>query len=150
MARPANRAAPFEFDRHAGGSFAPPLDARTLERYYDLALTAEPEVRDAVRKLCETANAYLSVKNDPAHEGKVPAPVRYHPSGYGEIRALPGAAVLALDPHVPYPRELEYLKGLFETIPADAQGALRDAAHHLLWYAAELCLDRHPITTDTL
>ncbi len=139
----------FEFDRHVGGSFAPPLTVPELERYHDLALTAEPEVRDAMTRLCEMTEAYLSVKVHKPDGKDVPAPVRFHPSGYGEIKALPGDAVQTLDPHVPYARELEYLKGLFDTIPA-AQKALRDAAHHLLWYAAELCLDRHPITTDTL
>ncbi len=36
-----------------------------------------------------------------------------------------------------------------EVVDAKAK-ALRDAAHHLLWHAVELCNDREPITSDKL
>jgi hypothetical protein len=126
------------------GSFAPRLDAAGVDRYRALAADAPPAVRDAMLPLCDAVAAYLGV-GDRAAGRAVP-----HPCGYGLIKKLPGDALESLDPHVPWPRELAALAEAFDGIDPAADKPLRDAAYHLLWYATELSLDRHPITADTI
>jgi len=48
---------------------------------------------------------------------------------------------------VPWQEEIDMLKVMFEKIPS---GAFRELAHHLLWYAQELCGDREPMTKESL
>lgn len=129
-----------------GGSFAPRLDAAGVDGYRALARSAGGDVGGAMLKLCDLVGAYLGLHgaDAPDHSGDP------HPSGLGFVRRLPEETVERLDPHVPWRREVKELSALFDTIDPAADKPLRDAAHHLLWYAAELTMDRHPITTDTL
>ncbi len=50
---------------------------------------------------------------------------------------------------VPWEHEVVALKELFGAIPV-AEAELRNAAHHLLWYVAELSMDREPLSADKL
>jgi hypothetical protein len=123
-----------------GGSFAPPLTAEKLVRFRELAQQAGPQPAEAMEKLCQMVEAHQRLA--PATEGGKP-----HSSGMGVIIPLKEETVAALDQHVPWREELQMYANWFEQIPV---GELRDAAHHLLWYAWELYFDREPMTTDKL
>jgi len=57
----------------------------------------------------------------------------------------------ALEPHVPWMRELNAMEPLLDSIPNDDRHKpLRDCAFHLLWHCKELTLDREPITRSKL
>ncbi len=101
-----------------GGSFAPPLSLERVEHYRDLIeAEASPEVADAMMELCDMMEKFHGVeeakytvkehaKNGKAHE--------VFDKAY--ITPLSAASVKSLDPHVPYPSELNGKLGLFETI----------------------------------
>jgi hypothetical protein len=127
-----------------GGSFAPPLDADKLAAYRELAEGAGGAVGYTMLQLCAMAEAFL--EHPPAKGAGTP-----HPSG-APIAMVPLSkeTVEALDPHVPWPHECDAMAQLFEGIDPAGQRDLRNAAHHLLWYARELTLDRRPLTADLL
>lgn len=128
-----------------GGSFAPPLEAAKLKEYRELAEEADPQVKHAMNTLCDCVAAYHKAGK---RKSKAGTP---HPSGAGMIRGLHDDTVAELDQHVPWGEELDMFAKWFDSIPsAGKQKALRDAAHHLLWYGRELFLDREPMTTDQL
>jgi hypothetical protein len=126
-----------------GGSFAPPLDAKKLAAYRKLAKAEGGAVGDAMTALCDMAETF---QKTPAskREGKP------HPSGRGMIVRLEDAEVERIDPVVPWPHECEMYAKLFDGIDPQARKELRDAAHHLLWFAVELTNDREPLTSDRL
>lgn len=127
-----------------GGSFAPPLTAQNLKTYRELANTApDPRVRDAMLPLCEMVEAFQ--KTPESRRSGHP-----HPSGAGTIIPLEDAEIKRIWDLVPWDYECNALGELFETIPANTEKPLRNAAFHLLWYARELTLDREPLTTDKL
>jgi len=131
---------------HFGGSFAPKLSGEQLASYRTLAAKASRPVADAMLSLATMVEAYYQqARLHSATEKGVP-----HASGRGQIVALTKPVVDAIDKHVPWEHELKSTAELFETIPNDTQKPLRDAAHHLLWYATELSKDREPITTDKI
>jgi hypothetical protein len=133
-----------------GGSFAPPLDAKKLERYRELAESAEPAVKDAMLSLCGMAESFHAAKPPKAPK----APSVPHPSGVGLITPLPQSEVERLWDDVPWPHECDAIQGLFDRLPVGAKGSeendRRNAAFHLLWYARELTMDRTPLTSDRL
>lgn len=128
---------------HVGGSFAPPLTAAKVAEYRELAETATPQVRGEMLKLCDMADLFHET---PASKAKGTP----HASGKGTVVPLHADEVKRIWDAVPWKDEITgYLAPLFDTIPA-SQKPLRDAAHHLLWLAGELTLDREPITNDKL
>jgi hypothetical protein len=134
---------------HAGGSFAPPIDAETLEYYRELAGGAHPRVADAMEGLLEMADLYLAApapkKGAKAAKADAGKP---HPSGLGSVHSLPKEEVDRLWDAVPWQEEVEMLGKVFDRIDPAKDKALRDAAFHMLWLAQELTLDRRPITSD--
>jgi hypothetical protein len=127
-----------------GGSFAPPLTPDTLNAYVDLAESASPQVREAMRALINTVSQFHALPKRAA------APGTPHPSGRGTVEPLHPDDVARLDPHVPWKEELQMYGDLFEGISNETHKPLRDAAFHLLWYGVELFADRRPITNDRL
>jgi hypothetical protein len=128
-----------------GGSFAPPLSDELLNSYKTMidALPASA-VKDAMATLHNCCSKWWELPES------VGAPGKPHPCGVGIIVDLDRPIAEALDEHIPWPHELEAMKGLFEQISPASQKELRDAAHHLLWHAIELERDREPLTNDKL
>jgi hypothetical protein len=126
-----------------GGSFAPPIDAARLAAYRDLSARADDITRQAMGALIRMAEKFQ--ETPPSTDPGTP-----HPSGRGRARPLSAAEVERIWDVVPWNEELEMYAGIFGRIDPVADRPLRDAAHHLLWYARELFLDREPMTTDTL
>lgn len=129
---------------YVGGAFAPPLTEEKLAAYRALAKAAPPEVADAMTQLLACASAWWE---QPESSGHVTRP---HPAGVGVIVALDAPVAKALWDHIPWTRELDSMAALFDTIDPVKDKPLRDAAHHLLWLARELDLDREPLTADKL
>ncbi len=125
-----------------GGSFAPKLDTAKVAEYRALANTSgvHAPVKDAMLALCTMVDTFHQTPAS-TELGKP------HQSQTGTIVPLAPAEIARIDQHVPWDHEIESLKGLFEKTPVSP---LRDAAHHLLWYAVELAKDREPITTDRI
>lgn len=153
MHRAAAREADAELERLAprrpaapgayyGGSFAPPLDAAGVAAYRALAASAGGYVGEAMSALCDMVEVFRQTPDSPL-EG-VP-----HRSGVGLVVPLEAAEVARIWDVVPYAEEIEAYRKAFDTIPTE-QKALRDAAHHLLWYAIELEKDRQPLTCDKI
>jgi hypothetical protein len=128
-----------------GGTFAPPLGPEDLSRYRALAEGAEPRIRDAMLALCDMMERFHSAPEHARQAGGTP-----HPSGAGVIVPLPEEVVEHLWEHVPWDYEVDAMSPLFDTIDPVASKDLRNAAFHLLWYARELTLDRHPLTSDKI
>lgn len=126
-----------------GGSFAPPLPAAKLAEYRTLAEGATGPVREAMGKLCDMVALF---QETPASS----LPGKPHPSGRGVIVPLDEAEVKRIWDAVPWAEENAMYMGLFGAIPAETHKPLRDAAHHLLWFAVELEKDREPLTNDKL
>ena len=134
-----------------GGSFAPPLTATKVKEYRKLAESARPGVKAEVLKLCDLYDLFHQT---PASTAKGSP----HPSGRGTITPLAAAEVKRIWDAVPWndavpgdhANEVEALARLFDGIDPAAHKPLRDAAFHLLWYAAELANDREPLTADRL
>lgn len=144
--------------RFIGGSFAPPLTDASLAAYKSLAeaLPATSPVRDAMLRLHACVSRWWDL---PESTGGG----RPHPVGRGFIVDLDKEIAASLWDSIPWgggkdadgnpvPDELGEMARVFDVIPATpaASKALRDAAHHLLWFAKELNLDREPITNDKL
>lgn len=136
---------------HVGGSFAPELTAAKLASYKTLAASAPPSVRDEMLKLVSMVETF---RQTPASKnGGKP-----HPSGRGTIVPLEDAEIKRIWDLVPWNTEVPgehvnecaVLAQLFDGIDPVGQKPLRDAAHHLLWHAVELALDREPLTADKL
>jgi hypothetical protein len=135
---------------HAGGSFAPPIDAAKVESYRKLAESADPQVGDAMGKLLDMIELYLDAPA-PKKAAKAKADAgKPHPSGLGTIFAMPKEEVERLWDVVPWQDETNMYLAVFDRIDPVKDKALRDAAFHLGWFAVELGKDRVPITTDKL
>ncbi len=134
-----------------GGSFAPPLSPEKLVEYRRLAEDAPPQIREAMGKLCDMMEALHAHDLPPLRAQREQGNGTPHPSG-APIVILPLSREIIddLDPHVPWKEENEMYAALFEQIDPIEQRDLRNAAHHLLWFAIELFLDRHPLTADNL
>lgn len=127
-----------------GGSFAPPIDADTVDRYRVLAEAAGNEmIAGYMRDLCRMVATFQETPKS----RKAPKP---HPSGVGQIVKLEAAEVDRIFDVVPWPAECDLIGQAFDKLHPVHQRDVRNAAFHLLWYARELAQDREPITTDTL
>ena len=128
-----------------GGSFAPPLNDDLVANYKAMAeaLPADSQIRDAMLKL-HTCCAQWWELPESTGGGKP------HASGRGTIIGLDEPIKKALWEAIPWRTELDAMAKLFDGIDAIKQKPLRDAAHHLLWHANELDLDREPITSALL
>lgn len=131
-----------DLPRHHGGSFAPPLTDKLLSSYAQLAAGAPPEIKDAMQTLLKCVCQWWDLPESSGKEGTEP-----HLSGKGTIVTLDSEIADALWDNIPWIHELQMLEKLFETITS---APLRNAAHHLLWFAKELELGREPITADKL
>lgn len=125
------------------GSFAPPLTDELLDRYEELAASAEPQVRDAMNELLACCRKWWDLPESGA-DGTA------HPSGRGVVVPLDKPIAEALDSVIPYADELDVMRKRFEAIDPNTQKELRDAANHLMWHVDELSLGREPISTDKL
>lgn len=130
--------------QYPGGSHAPPLTDELLAKYKELAAGADQEVGDDMRKLLACCEKWWELPVSTKGEQKL------HQHGMATIQVLDDDIQKALWDHIPWMKELEAMKGLFEGICAETKKELRNAAHHLLWHAIELCLDREPITKDKM
>jgi hypothetical protein len=127
---------------HVGGSFAPPLPKAKLDEYAGLVNSAEdPQVKEILVRLHALAVEFQ--KTPPSKLAGTP-----HGSGVGTIVPLEQKEIDRIWEHVPWDYELAAMQAKLDELPADSP--LRTPAFHLLWYAKELCLDREPITSDTL
>lgn len=127
--------------QYPGGSHAPPLSDELLAKYEQLATSeANAEVADAMRTLLNCCKQWWELPE--STEGEK----RLHQAGLATIQPLDASIQKTLFDAIPWMRELDTMKGLFES----TVGEVRHAAHHLLWHVIELCLDREPITTDKL
>lgn len=133
-----------------GGSFAPALSVAQLAIYKTFADGAEPQVKGLMSTLIKMVEVFN------AAPAKVNSPIEQHKSGTGFVIKLDPETIAAIDSHVPWHEEIEMMGKVFDRIPAldiplvDRPLNLRDAAFHLLWYAAELANDREPITQESL
>lgn len=116
------------------GCIAPPLTLETLASYRELAKSAPAPVADAMLRFCELAEFVLA----------------HPPAGEGFLAPLTEAEVTAYWDLCPFMDECLLLEARFESIDAQSQKTLRDAAYHLSWFAKEIALDRVPMTTDKL
>lgn len=128
---------------YIGGSFAPPLDTAKFEAYTDLAKTAPEQIGEAMRKLLDMVALF---QQTPASN----AEAKPHPVGVGHIQHLEEAEIKRIWDAVPWKEECEMYAKLFDGIDPQKDKPLRDAAHHLLWFAVELTNDREPCTCDKL
>jgi len=129
---------------HAGGSFAPRITEDTLVHYEALAaLVSDSRIRESMTELIAMCRAFLL---HPEASG----PGSPHATGRGSIVPLDDAVIQEIWDLVPWQDEIDLMAGRFELINAVTEKETRDAAHHLLWYARELTMDRRPITADTL
>jgi hypothetical protein len=126
-----------------GGSFAPPLDLEKLARYHELAQQAGGAVGDVMAKLCDMVEAF----EQSPRSTRAGSP---HPSGAGLMVPLSEAEIKRLWEYVPWGWECDAYAKLFDEIDPRTKKELRNAAHHLLWFARELERDREPMTTDRL
>lgn len=134
-----------------GGSFAPTLTTEKVAKYRELATQASPEVAEVMVKLCDMVEHFNIT---PAStQASTPHPIGAFRDRNGKHRSpmitpLSQEEIQRIDEKVPWNHEIEMYKLLFDSIPNDSQKEIRDAAHHLLWYAVELEMDREPITMD--
>jgi hypothetical protein len=133
-----------------GGSFAPPIDDKTLASYRKIADDAPPQVAGGMKVLADMLDLY--------HGGEVGKATRgtRRPTRRGVVVKLPTVANLPGDEvkriwdAVPWGEELEMYAAIFDRIDPGSQKELRDAAFHLLWFGWELFHDRVPMTDDQL
>jgi hypothetical protein len=137
-----------ENKNYVGGSFAPALDDKKLAEYRKLADKASPAVGEAMKSLIKMMETFHS--RPKAKDAAKATNSRPHPSGMGMITGLPDEEVKRIWDVVPWQHEVDMYKQLFESIPADSEKAIRDAAFHLVWVAQELTIDREPLTADNL
>lgn len=152
-----------------GGSFAPPLPVARVAEYREVIERDAPEqLREALLGLCTMMEAFSETPE--SQEPAAPNPI-----GIGKVQKLEQAEIERLWDLVPWPYEVDALRGecnarIAETeVDADnyrrhaeykARGermpwhewtpTLSYAARHLLWYAKELAEDREPCTADKL
>lgn len=131
-----------------GGSFAPKLTEDMLDGYKELIEDIDPTaakhygpVKDQMTRLAKMVEVF----HETPESTRAGTP---HPSGRGMVVPLAKEEVERIDAHVPWDYEVESLKELFDKIDPVEDKELRDAAHHLLWYAVELVKDREPMTLD--
>lgn len=136
---------------------APPLTPAMVDRAEELAKSVGGPVGAEVVKLCIM---YRHFHLTPESRER-PRP---HPSGLVKMTPLSKAEIARIDEHVPWSHEIVALKDLFGTLDPGVRQVgpcqnevtdpnakeFNDLAHHLLWYACELALDREPITSDKL
>ena len=126
-----------------GGSFAPPLSDAILASYRQQieALPERSQLREALAVLHNCAAQWWE-QPDSTGDGKP------HLTGRAIVVPLDTAIAEALWDHIPWDDELEIFAKLFDAISNETDKPLRDLAHHLLWHAVELALDREPLTAD--
>ena len=125
---------------YRGGSFAPPLTESVISDYRGLVKKAEPQVAEAMQKLLDCVDVWWELPESTEKSSK-------HESGRADVTPLDEKTKKTLWDHIPWTDELRMYAGLFDRIDP-SQKELRDAAHHLLWFAFELDLDREPLTLD--
>lgn len=125
-----------------GGCFAPPLTPEKLATYRTLAATAAPEIGEAMVKLCDMVDKFWETPDSslPGEQNLI---------GFTEVPLEP-VEIKRIWDWVPYADELRLYAVRFDTINPVSEKALRDAAHHLLWYGVELFNDREPLTSNKL
>lgn len=129
-----------------GGSFAPPLSSEQLAGYRELAKTApDLRVRDAMLPLCDMLEKFWETPASPLAGSPNPLGNRYP-----ALVPLEQKEVDRIWDLVPWDYECDAIGLLFDSIPNETQKPLRDAAHHLLWFARELTKDREPLTNDKI
>lgn len=132
--------------------FAPPLSDELLVKYaamIDALPPARAEIKDAMAACLACVKVWWEL---PESTGKGD---EYRVHHKGEERTF---KIVPLDePHVealwettPWLRECKSMQTLFGGIDNATEKPLRDAAHHLLWFATELSLYREPVTADKL
>lgn len=137
--------------------FAPPLTDEHIATYETMILTLPMPgaVRDAMRECMAPIKLWWELPESKRTDGvKLRLFHRTDPSKEREAKDVP---IVPLEQDhaqqlydlIPWDYELDAMAKLFETIPTEEKH-LRDAAHHLLWYAKELNLDREPLTADRL
>lgn len=126
-----------------GGSFAPPITADKLASYKTLAASADTRTQDYMNQLITMLEKFNETP-------KSTLAASAHPSGRGQIIPLADEEIQRIWNEVPWKEELDVMGNWFDKLDASSQKDLRNAAFHLLWYGRELCLDREPITNDTL
>lgn len=127
-----------------GGSLAPPLSVEDCEKYMGVAKEAHPQVAEAMATLAALVIAHKEQCSPSTAKGTP------HKSGTGLMVPLYPDTVKTLDPHMPWPEELKMMGEIFDKIDPVEEEDLRNAAHHLLWYANELNIGREPMTCDLL
>lgn len=132
---------------------APPLTVEKLAEYRELAIKCKDEViTDEMLKLVKMVEVF----NETPTSEEEPTLIKIRAAKInGQVRESLAKIPLAADEVkriwdvVPYAHELKALAELFEGIPnSPTWKPLRDAAHHLLWFATELYNDREPMTFD--
>jgi hypothetical protein len=127
-----------------GGSFAPPLTDKQLDNYEDLANECDdPQVQDYMLNLVKMVRKFRETEPSKKKGTK-------HPSGVGTITQLEDAEIERIWDVVPWMEETKVMSEVFDRISPDDDKELRNAAHHLLWFAVELSQDREPLTNDKL
>ncbi len=129
---------------------APALSDEKIAAYHAIiaGLPVSP-IKDAMASCLAAVKAWWALpestrrgdRYETTHQGKAKS---------FDVTPLESEHVKTLHDHVPWMYELEAMKLIFEAIPNDTQKELRDAAHHLLWHAIELCNDHEPTTQDKL
>ncbi len=136
------------------GCFAPPMTDAALSKYEALAAglsVGKWDIRDAMREclaavkfwwnLPESKGTDRDQKLELTHDGR-PILVK--------VTTLTPDLVDKMSDAVPWPYELKAMGELFAKLDPAAEKELRDACHHLLWFATELSLNREPLTADKL
>lgn len=98
--------------KRIGGTFAPPLDRARLERYRQLAESANGQVRETMLKLCDMLDLFWQT---PAST----EPSTPHPVGMGVIIPLTKDEIDRIWDAVPWADEIKMYAALFEPIQAD-------------------------------
>lgn len=136
-----------------GGCFAPPLTDEMLDQYEELAEVAELSIKEAMLRLLKVVKTWWELPES-RKSGKP------HATGRGMMVPLEDEHVALIDEDMPWRDELNAFAARFDKIHPVEQKTLRDAAHHLLWFANELYHDpdnseqpefgREPITNDKI
>lgn len=133
--------------------FAPPLTDELLAEYETL-IEGMPdelaETRDAMRDCLACVKAWWELPEStlPGERWRIRNTVTKKDQEY-RVVPLEDEHISALYDVTPWMRELAAMEPLFDALPLSPP-ALRDAAHHLLWHAKEVSLDREPLTADKL
>lgn len=120
-----------------GGSFAPEFTDELLDRYQELCMYLEGQVREYFETLLTLAEKWWQMEVSDA------TPIGEYKDAKGMIGlVIPLTDTLKnrLDENIPWAEEIEIMSKVFEPLT----GETRNAAFHLLWLAKELELDREP------